>query len=81
MLVVEIDRFDAQPLKARVARTADVLGRTVDAPESAGTDPKAKLGRDDDAIVRNLAQETSKQFLVLVRTVDFGRIQEVAAEF
>src|SRR4029077_11084852 len=80
MLVVEIDRFDAQPMKAPVARTADILGRAIDASNTAGTDTEAKFGRDDDAVARNLAQETSQQFLVLVRTVDFGRIQEVAAK-
>src|ERR1700682_1414247 len=80
MLVIEINRFYAQPMKTRVACTANILGRTIDAPDSVGTDTEAKLGRDDDAIARNLAQETSKQFLVLVRTVDFGRIEEVATE-
>jgi len=79
-LIIEIDRFNGQPLKARVARTANIRGRTIDATDSVGTDTKAKLGSDDDAISRNLAQETSKQFLVLVWTVGFGRIEEVAAE-
>src|SRR6266850_3462788 len=59
MLVVEIDRFDAQPMKARVARTADILGRTIHAPGSVGADTEAKLRRHDDAIARNFPQEAS----------------------
>src|SRR6267142_5999943 len=59
MLIIEIDRFDAQPTKARVARTADILGRTIHAPDSVGTDTEAKLSRDDDAVARNLTQKTS----------------------
>ncbi len=80
MLIIEIDRFDAQPTKARIARTPDIFGRAIDAPDPVGADTKAKLSRDDDAVARNLAQETSKQFLVFVRTVNFGRVQEVASE-
>src|SRR5258706_8568171 len=81
MLIVNVDGLDAQPAKARVARAADIFGRAIDAPNCIGTDTEAKLRSYDDAVARNLAQETSKQFLVLVRAVDFGRIQEVATEF
>ena len=80
MLVVEIDRVDAQPLKARVAGAADIFRRAIDAADSAGTDPEAKLGRNHDALARHLAQESPKQFLILVGAVHFGRIQEVAAK-
>jgi hypothetical protein len=80
MLIIEIDRFDAQPTKAPVARAADILGRAIDAFYSFGTDAEAKFGCDDYAIARDLAQETSNQFLVFVRTVDFGRIQKIPPE-
>src|SRR5713226_7790354 len=80
MLIIEIDRFNAQSLKACVASTADILGRTINAADSVGTDAEAKLGGDDDAVARHFAQETAEQLLVLVWTVDFGGIKEVAAE-
>src|SRR5712672_1679250 len=70
MLIIEIDRFNAQALKARVARAANVLGGTIDAADSIGTDAEAKLGGHDDAVARYIAQETAEQFLVLVWAVD-----------
>src|ERR1700732_460954 len=81
VLIVEIHGFDAQAAKTGVAHTTDILGRTVYGSDSVGIEAKSKLSRDDDAVAWNLAQETSQQLLVLVRTVDFGRIQEVPAEF
>src|SRR3979409_921273 len=71
VLIIEIHGFDAQAAKTRVARTADILGRTIHGSDSAGIEAKSKLSGNDDAVASNLAQETSQQFLVLVRTVDF----------
>src|SRR5258708_30935902 len=60
MLIIEIDGFDAQALKARVARAANVLGRTVDTADSVGTDAETKFGGDDHSVARYLAQETAE---------------------
>ncbi len=81
MLIIKIDRFNAQPTKAPFARAADIRWRAVDTFYSLETDAEAKLSCDHYVIARNLAQKTSNQFLVLVRTVDFGRIKKIAAEF
>ena len=51
MLVVEVDRVDAEAVEARVARLANVFGLTVDALESAvGVAHVAELRRDDHAV-------------------------------
>src|SRR5712675_2808099 len=60
MLIIEIDRFDAQALKARVARAANVLGRTIDTANSVGTDAETKFGGDDYGVARYLAQEMAE---------------------
>src|SRR2546429_10021584 len=80
MLIIQIDRFDAQPAKARVASTEDIPWRAVHASDAVRIEAEAKLSCDDDTLARDLAQETPEQFLVFVRAVDFGRIQEVAAK-
>jgi hypothetical protein len=68
----EIDRFDAQPAKARVASPPDIFRRTIHAPDSVGTDTEAELGRDDDAVARSLAQESSQQFLFIRWSIGGG---------
>src|SRR5205814_1681668 len=70
----------AQPAKARVASTEDIPWRAVHASDAVRIEAEAKLSCDDDTLARDLAQETPEQFLVFVRAVDFGRIQEVAAK-
>src|SRR5258707_11192434 len=81
MLIIEIDRFNAQALQARVARAANVLWRTIDTANSVGTDAETKFGGDDYGVARYLAQETAEQFFILVRAVDFRGVEKVAAEF
>src|SRR5438309_5582652 len=81
MLIIKIDCFDPETPKARVTSTADVCGRAIRGPDSVGTDSETKLGRYNNAVARNLAQEAAKQFFILVRAIDFGSIKEVAAEF
>src|SRR5271165_4493943 len=80
MLVVEIDGLDAQALKAGVAGAAHIFRRAVSAANSIGTDAEAELGGHDQAISRNFAQEAPKQFLILVRAVGFGRVQEISSK-
>src|SRR5712675_2621825 len=74
MLIIEIDRFDAQALKARAARAANILGRAIDTANSVGTDAETKFGGDDHSVTRYLAQETAEQVFVFVRAVDFGGV-------
>src|SRR3977135_1797884 len=81
MLVIEINRFDAEALKACVAGTANVLGRTIDTANSVGTDSETKFGGDDHSFTRYFAQETAEWFLIFVRGVHFGVVEKVAAEF
>src|SRR5437870_1764912 len=70
MLIIQIDRFDAQPAKARVASTEDIPWRAVHASDAVRIEAEAKLSCDDDTLARDLAQETPDQFLVFVRAVD-----------
>src|SRR6266566_2778234 len=65
---------------ARVASTEYIPWRAVHASDAVRIEAEAKLSCDDDTLARDLAQETPEQFLVFVRAVDFGRIQEVAAK-
>src|ERR1700740_1710282 len=58
MLIIEVNRFDAQALKARVASAANIRGRTIEAADSVRTETEAKLGGDDDAIARDVPQKT-----------------------
>jgi hypothetical protein len=80
VLIKEIDRLNSQPAKARIAGTANIPGRAVHAADAFCIKAEAKLSCDDDTLARNLAQEAPEQFLVFVRAVNFGGIQEVAAQ-
>ena len=54
MLVVEIDRVDAEPPEARVACLRHVLGLAVDAGRPVGLSEIAELGREDDLVAAPL---------------------------
>jgi hypothetical protein len=80
VLVEKVDGFDTQPCEAGVASATDVFRRTIQALDSAGIDPETELGGDDDTPTRDVAQETSQQLFVFVRTVDFGGVEEIATK-
>ena len=59
MLIEEIDRFDAKPLKTSVASAPDIFRRTVKASDAIGIEAEPKLCGDDHTIARHLAQKTA----------------------
>jgi hypothetical protein len=80
MLVVEVDRLDAEPLEAALARRAHVLGLAVDAADGAilAADD-AELG-GEHYLVTPAADRAPHQLLVRVRPVHVGRVEEVDAQ-
>src|SRR5262245_55775197 len=82
VLIVKVDDFDAQTLEATFYGAADVGGRAVRAAARAvGVDAKTELGGDHHGIPRHFAKEFADQLFVGEGTVDFGGIEEVAAQF
>src|SRR5262245_49950334 len=81
MLVVEVDGFHAKTPQTAFNGAADVAGRAIRAaPRAVGIDSKTELGGDDDAVARDLAEEPADEFLVGPWSVDFGGVEEIAAE-
>ena len=81
MLVVEVDVVDAQALQRAVAGLAHVGGAAVDRPARRvpRLDPYPELGGQED-FVAPAGYGAPNQFLVGVRPVHVGRVEEVAAE-
>ena len=81
VLVVEVDVIDAEPLQARVARAAHVLGLAVDAAvaRAVRVAHDAELRGEDD-LVAAIADRPADELLVRERAVDVGGVEEVDAE-
>jgi hypothetical protein len=77
MLLVEVDRVDAQPPQARLAGLADVLRATVDRART--PHDVAELRREDD-LVAAVAYRAPHELLVVTGAVDVGGIEEGHAE-
>ena len=80
VLVVEVDRVDAEPLEAGLAGLAHVSGRPskpVMAPSAAAHD--AELGGEDDAVALAL-EGAADQLLVGTAAVHVGGVEEGDAE-
>src|ERR1700746_2236481 len=82
MLIKQVDHIDSESLETPIACTAHV-GRGAVRGTSLGrlVDLESELGCYDDAVARNVTEETPNQLLVCVRSVNFGCIQEVTSEF
>jgi hypothetical protein len=51
VLVIEVDHVDSEPLQARLASGADIIGPAADAPEAAVLAADvAELGGEEDAV-------------------------------
>ncbi len=81
MLVIKIDRIDAETLEARVARGADIFGTAVDFTASRiGRRPHdSELGRDYEFIAP-AADYLADQFLVAMRPVRVRGVEEGDAQ-
>ena len=79
MLVQQIDAVRAQTPERRFDHFPDVFGAAVRARERALADDEAELGRDPH-LVAPACERAAQQFLVRVRPVDFGRVEEGAAQ-
>jgi hypothetical protein len=78
VLVVEVDVIDAEPLQARVARLAHVLGLAVD-PALAVDDLDRELGREHDLIALAFDRLADEHF-VRIRPVHVGGVEQRHAE-
>ena len=80
MLVVEVDRVDAEPLEARLAAATHVGGAAVDADEGAiAAAHIAELGCEDDLLAA-VADRAADKLLVLAHAVDVGGVEKIDAE-
>ena len=80
VLVVEVDVLDAETPQRSLACASHVRGRTVDrAVGRVGFELDAELGRQED-LVAAPGDRTAHEFLVGVRAVHVGGVEEVAAE-
>ncbi|VXC02812.1 hypothetical protein MICRO8M_70341 [Microbacterium sp. 8M] len=75
MLVEQVERVDAQSTQRRLCDATYLLGAAVEADALAVPDVPAELRGDDDATAERL-ERLPDQFLVLVRPVHFGRVEE-----
>jgi hypothetical protein len=75
MQVVEVDRLDTQPSKARVTGRACMLGRAVDAPRVGRFGDEAELGREHD-LVGPPREHSAEQLLVVALAVPVGGVEE-----
>src|SRR5947209_150348 len=81
MLVVQVDRVDAEPPLARLTGRSNVLGIAAYSEEFAvRAADVTKLGRDED-LVSPVADCLADQFLVPPHAVHICRIEEVDAAF
>ena len=79
MLVVEIDHLDAEPLQARFAGRADIVGVAADTEELAvRTTHVAELGREEDPFAA-VTDRASDQFLILEWAVHVRGVEEIDA--
>ena len=80
MLVVQVDRLDAEALQRRLTTLPHVVRLSADAQERAvGAAPVAEFGSDDD-LVAPRADETADELLVGERAIDVRGIEERDAE-
>ena len=82
MLIVKIDAIDLQPAQTFFACFLHVIRFAIDADELLlhRIAQDSELRRDDDFLAMAL-EHAADQFLVGVRSVDIGRIEESNAQF
>src|SRR5437764_6831961 len=83
VLVIEVDRIDAEALQAGLAGLLHISGAAVDAIGAAGLSGLAELGGDDDFVAlgpRELAQRAAKQFLVMAPAIHVRAVEMIDAE-
>ena len=79
MLLVEVDRLDAEPAQARLARRADVLRASVEPGEPSAGTHDAELRRQHD-LVASAADRAPDELLVVAVAVDVGGVEQRHAE-
>ncbi len=81
VLVVEVDALDSQPPERCLARLPHIRGAAVDRPPGriAGFEPDAELGRQEHLLAA-VGDRAADEFLVGVRPVHVGGVEEVAPE-
>ncbi len=79
MLVVEVDLFQAEPLKTGVAGFEHILGAPVDVRVAVGIPHVAEFRRDD-VVVAAALDGPAQEFLVLAEAVEVGGIEEVDSD-
>src|ERR1700722_15518734 len=79
VLIVEIDRVDAEPLQAGVAGSADVLRAAVHSARAIRLAHDTELGGDDDFVAMRF-ERAAYQLFIGVRAVHVRGIEEVDAE-
>src|SRR5438270_4121617 len=79
VLVVEVDRVDAEPLQAGLARLLHIFGAAVDAIGAAGLAGLAEFGGDDD-VVRPAFEGAAEQLLVVAPAIHVGAVEMIDAE-
>src|SRR5206468_7270669 len=81
VLVVEIDRFEAEPLQAAVAGVAHIVGLARDTHRAPALAHEAELGREHDAVAPSArGEETADHRLVVAAAVRIGGIPEGHAD-
>src|SRR5205823_10179013 len=79
VLVIEVDRVDAEPLQADLARLLHVFGAAVDAIGAAGLAGLAEFGGDDDLVMQPL-QGAAEQFFVMAPALPVRAVEMIHAE-
>jgi len=80
VLVVQVDRLDAEAAQRPLRGGDDVLGPAAQAHVPAALEAEPELGRDDH-VVPHRGQRLAHQFLVDERAVDLGGVDEGDAAF
>src|SRR5205814_7452529 len=76
VLVIKVDDLDAEPLQARLAGRADIIGIALDAEELAGGSADiAELGGEEH-LVAAVADRLADQLLVPADAVHVGGVEE-----
>ena len=80
MALVQVDHVDAEPLEARIARPADVVGAPVEGPYGRIVGPDDAELRRDDGLVAPARERPADELLVRPAPVHVGRVEQGHAE-
>src|SRR3954453_2515783 len=80
VLVIEVDRIEAEPLQAGIAGLPDIFGAAIDAVGAAGLAGLAELGRDHEVVAPLSLQRAADQLLVLAPAIHVGAVEMIDPE-